>query len=108
MLEEAYSHFLEGTYDQVIALCEAILQQEPTHLDVLNLLGITHILRKELSTAELHLQKALKRYPENPVLWFNLGQVYTEQSHLTKARECYQKGLALDPSSANAHKCFAG
>ena len=104
--KEANSLFDRGEYNQLLPLCEAIIRQDPTNLDALNLLGITYFLLEDLDNAKLYLGNALKGSPKNPILWINLGQAHALEENCADARRCYQEAIALEPSNPATHQAL--
>jgi len=52
-------------------------------------------------------QKALTLEPNNPSLWTELGQVYVLKNDLEKAKESFNKAIALRPQYIDAHYYLA-
>ncbi len=44
----------------------------------------------------------IRRYPDDPELYFNLGVVYESINDLENAKKCYEKVLSVDNSFASA------
>jgi hypothetical protein len=61
--------------------------------------GFQEISRGDFKQAEVDLQTALALNPDNPYALLNLGVVYQENGRLDKAREKYEKLIALKPDA---------
>jgi tetratricopeptide (TPR) repeat protein len=59
--------------------------------------GFQEISRKNYGQAEKSLDKALFTNPDNPYALLNMGVVYQETGRLDKARQMYEKVIALQP-----------
>jgi len=53
--------------------------------------------KKDFSTAEALLQKAVAAKPDNYRAWFDLGDVYNATNRLPEATEAYRKAVAAKP-----------
>jgi nucleoid-associated protein YgaU len=59
--------------------------------------GFQAISEKNYGQAETSLEKALSINPNNPYALLNMGVVYQETGRLDKARQMYEKVIALQP-----------
>jgi tetratricopeptide (TPR) repeat protein len=59
--------------------------------------GFRAISEKNYGQAETSLEKALSINPDNPYALLNMGVVYQETGRLDKARQMYEKLIALQP-----------
>jgi tetratricopeptide (TPR) repeat protein len=59
--------------------------------------GFRAISQKNYGQAETSLEKALSINPDNPYALLNMGVVYQETGRLDKARQMYEKVIALQP-----------
>jgi hypothetical protein len=59
--------------------------------------GFQSISEKNYGQAETSLEKALSINPDNPYALLNMGVVYQETGRLSKARQMYEKVIALQP-----------
>ncbi len=59
--------------------------------------GFQAISGKNYGQAETSLEKALSLNPDNPYALLNMGVVYQETGRLDKARQMYEKVIALQP-----------
>jgi tetratricopeptide (TPR) repeat protein len=60
--------------------------------------GYEELTKANYTQAEKYLSEALYINPENPYALLNLGQVYQETGHPERARQMYEKVIALSPS----------
>lgn len=59
--------------------------------------GFEAIAKRDYARAEVPLKRALSINPENPYALLNMGVVYHETGRLDKARQMYQRLIALQP-----------
>jgi hypothetical protein len=59
--------------------------------------GFEEISKGHYGKAETHLEEALLLNPNNPYALLNMGVVYHETGRLEKAREMYERVIALEP-----------
>ena len=60
--------------------------------------GYEEIMEYNYEDAEIYLSEALYINPDNPYALLNLGYVYEETGHPDRARQMYEKVIALAPS----------
>jgi hypothetical protein len=73
--------------------------------------GFQEISGRNYGPAEVHLEKALSINPDNPYALLNIGVVYQETGRLDKARQMYERLIALQPkdvAEASNTGSFAG
>src|SRR5690349_15579229 len=56
----------------------------------------------KLSEAELALTRLASRFPNSPMVWFNLGNALRDQRRTQEAISAYEKALVLDANFAEA------
>jgi tetratricopeptide (TPR) repeat protein len=68
--------------------------------------------RGDVAAAVEHYQRAIEITPQEPQLYYNIGQLYLVAGDYVRAQEWLGKALRLDPNYADAHsnlaKAFAG
>jgi Flp pilus assembly protein TadD len=73
-------------------------------------LGIATSLAMEgkFAEAETLLRRLVDRFPDNALVWFNLGNVLRDRKRPEEAIESYGKALALDPQLIDARNNLGG
>lgn len=66
-------------------------------------LGLIHRNAGRHDESVAALERAVKAGPRQPAFWNQLGVSYRHQGQFAKAREAYEKALALDANHADAH-----
>ena len=110
---EAYTYLgwtyrYQGKIDDAIDECKNAILIDPTFGNPYNDIG-AYLIDKGLYDESIHwLEKALvsKRYESFHFPWYNLGRAYAEKEMYNKARECFQKALALEPNYIIAQEAF--
>ena len=59
-------------------------------------------VRGENAQAEEYFRRALQKTPEDPDLWFNLGNCLVVQERPREAEDAYRKAIELDPGANSA------
>ena len=66
-------------------------------------LGIIYRRADKIAQAVSELEFAVRDSPLQPVYWNQLGIAYRQQGQFTKARQAYERAIALDPTYASAN-----
>jgi tetratricopeptide (TPR) repeat protein len=101
---EAYT-FLGWTYSQqgrpedAIVQCKNAILIDPGFGNPYNDIGAYLIHQGKYSEAIPWLEKAAssRRYDAYHYPWYNLGRAYAALEMLTRARECFEKALEIEP-----------
>lgn len=99
-----WAYSLLGQYDQAIAECQRAIEIDPDFGNPYNDIGAYLIEQKEFDQAIPWLERALqaRRYSSYHFPWFNLGRVYLAKDQYSRAIECFEKALTIDPQYALA------
>ncbi|MFQ5995760.1 MAG: tetratricopeptide repeat protein [Acidiferrobacterales bacterium] len=102
-IERAVAHHQAGRLQEAEALYQQILQAQPDHPDVLNLLGVlTHQAGRHERALDL-INQAIKITPDAAGYHNNLGEALTALGRYEDAVSAYKRALSLDPAYAEAH-----
>ncbi len=73
-------------------------------------LGVANSLAMQgkFSDAEVLLRRQASRFPNEALVWHNLGNVLRDLKRPAEALDCYHKALALDPGLVDARNNFGG
>jgi tetratricopeptide (TPR) repeat protein len=80
-----------------VPLLKRALRIEPSSARCALFLGMAQADLGQFAEAEKPLQAALKKYPNHPEAWTNLGKCFTFLGRPTEAEECRQRANALQP-----------
>jgi tetratricopeptide (TPR) repeat protein len=67
----------------------------------------TALEQKKTESAEKHLHKAVKEYPNYGAAWVTLGQMLAVQNHSEEARSACSQGSSVVPEFVPAYLCLA-
>ena len=96
-----------GNLAKTKTLCEALLVQEPTYPDGLNLLGVVTCQLGDPAAGIVHIAKASAQTPNEPSYLNNLGTGLSALGRDHDAILSFQRVLELDPKHAMAHNNIA-
>ena len=82
---------------EAIAVCQQILQAQPTSADALNTLAILQQFNGSLSEARDTLLRAITFHPQIPEFHYNLANVHRDLGDFDTAISSYRQALSLRP-----------
>jgi tetratricopeptide (TPR) repeat protein len=62
---------------------------------------------REIGTAVTACRQAITQAPEDPSLWFELGNIYVNLDHRAKAEQCFETLIELAPDAIEAYLMLA-
>lgn len=94
-----WTYHFQGKLDEAIEECKKAIQLDPSYGNPYNDIGAYLIEQKRYDEAVPWLEKAIasRRYEAYHYPWYNLGRVYMAKELYTRARQCFQKSLEIDP-----------
>jgi tetratricopeptide (TPR) repeat protein len=66
------------------------LEADPSHPDAARLFGFLRLFDGSTQDGVAVVKKALETHPDNPYLWFVLGQLYAKQENYSASRAIYE------------------
>src|SRR5262245_34210393 len=85
-------------FEEAIAIFEDILKEDPKNNHAEFCLGIIRWHQgKDLAAAAKHFELVVQRDSGDPHAWFFLGNILTQLDEPDRARQCYEKVMAIDP-----------
>ncbi|GAB4194323.1 MAG: hypothetical protein Fur006_40050 [Coleofasciculaceae cyanobacterium] len=103
VLAMAFQHHQAGRLSQAEQLYHQILQQQPDHVEALQLLGAIAFQNGNCEDAIAYYQKALSFNPNLALVHGNLGIALNARGQIEQATWHYQQAVALQPNSAQFH-----
>jgi Tfp pilus assembly protein PilF len=99
-----FTYHLQGKVDEAIDECKKAIAVDPTYGNPYNDIGAYLIERGDFDQAVPWLEQALasSRYESYHFPWYNLGRVYVAKELYSRARECFERSLAIAPGHALA------
>ena len=94
-----WTYKFQGKLDEAITECKNAILIDPGFGNPYNDIGAYLIEQGKLDDAIPWLEKATQsaRYASFHYPWYNLGRIYMSKEHLNRARECFEKALAIEP-----------
>ncbi|MHA1268592.1 MAG: tetratricopeptide repeat protein [Candidatus Helarchaeota archaeon] len=73
-----------------------VLEKDPKNLEALNVLGISYTQCGKLENAISKFEIAVKLYPNNAKLWYNLSEAYRRIGNYHQANICKMRAIQLN------------
>ncbi len=104
----AQAYFALGQYGQALETFRLASRLDPraVHFQVGEANSLA--MQGKLSDAEILLRRQAGRFPNEPLVWHNLGNVLRDLERIADALECYRNALALDPQLVDARNNLGG
>jgi tetratricopeptide (TPR) repeat protein len=87
-----------GETDKAIAAIKDARKINPEDLNLLLSEADLYMKLGDKDKFKVLMQEAIKRDPENAILYYNLGVINTEQGQFEDAMNYYKKSIELDPT----------
>ncbi len=85
--------------DQALLILDDAQRVDPNYHPIYNQRGLIYQYKGDLEKAEKAFKKAMEIATDDPVVRYNLAQVYLSQGRLDDAMDMLSQGVALDPAS---------
>jgi Tfp pilus assembly protein PilF len=94
-----WTYHFQGKVDKAIAECKRAIEVDPEFGNPYNDIGSYLIELNRFDEAIPWLEQAMiaRRYEPRHFPYFNLGRVYLAKGMINRARELFQKSLAIEP-----------
>ncbi|MBW4690622.1 MAG: tetratricopeptide repeat protein [Lyngbya sp. HA4199-MV5] len=99
----ALQAYRQGNLVQAEWLCCQVLEQQPTYVPALHLLGAIAQQTGRLESAIAHYQKVIALNPNHAEAHGNLAVAFQERGDWESATSHFQRSLALNPNHAPTH-----
>jgi len=95
-----WTYHFQGKIEEAIAECKKAIQIDPEFGNPYNDIGAYLIEKGDYDEAISWLEQAIhaKRYESYHYPHYNLGRVYVAKDMLNRARECFERALAIAPN----------
>jgi tetratricopeptide (TPR) repeat protein len=87
---------------------QAVLAQNPDHVEALNVLAMTELRLRKVDSAEAHLEQALRKSPGDLTASVTLSQVRLVRKDVAGAEEVLKQAAAQAPNSPGPRIYLAG
>ena len=96
--------YMSGDSFKAEALCKDIMLKEPKIVFLYNLLGLIYVSQKKIPLAIESYEKGLEIDPKNPLIYNNLGLLFSHDlPDNKKAEEYFKKSILLNPNMPEAY-----
>jgi Tfp pilus assembly protein PilF len=94
-----WTYHFQGKIEEAIAECKRAIEIDPDFGNPYNDIGVylIDLGRHDEAIAWLEQAMTAKRYEPRHFPYFNLGRVYLAKGMINRARELFQKSLAIEP-----------
>ena len=92
----------EGDPDRALQLAEEALVRDPVSKSATKTMFEAYLDKKVWSLARLVQLRAVKLSPDDPELYYGLGEIDLAERHPDRAKAQFEKTLELDPHNAQA------
>jgi tetratricopeptide (TPR) repeat protein len=96
----ALAHHQRGELTQAAQLYHQIVSTDPTHAEVLHLLGVVSLQLGQPGQASQWLERAVALQPGCSAFHASLGEAYRVQGQFERAEACFRLALRLQPDNA--------
>jgi tetratricopeptide (TPR) repeat protein len=106
-LQRALGHLDRREPAQAEAILSALLAQQPSDADVLQLFGLTRRLQGRDDEAESFYRQSLALNPQQPNVQYNLGNLLKWLGRFDEAADALREAIRQKPNYAEAHLTLA-
>tara|TARA_B100000212_G_scaffold330787_1_gene297372 strand:- start:822 stop:3257 length:2436 start_codon:yes stop_codon:yes gene_type:complete len=85
-------------------LCLSIIEEGNEDAVTYNIIAIIESRIGNIESAKSYLEKAIYKYPDNHITFFNLGKILYENGEINKSIECFKKAIEINPDLDNAYE----
>jgi tetratricopeptide (TPR) repeat protein len=103
----AQTYFMLGRYAEAHEAFRKASRLDPRALQFQLGAANSLAMQGKLTIAEDLLKKLAARFPQSPLVWFNLGNVQRDQHRITEALASFRRAIELDPNEVEARNSLA-
>jgi tetratricopeptide (TPR) repeat protein len=103
----AHAYFALKRYDEAHETFRKAARLDPRALPFQLGAANSLAMQGKLETADELLRKLATRFPQSPLVWFNLGNVQRDRQHVDEALASFRQAIALDPQQVDARNSLA-
>lgn len=108
ILQKANDLYIHGALNDAEQLYRQILQINPRHPDILNMLGLIAQAKGQQTVAADYFFRAIQNAPKQWIIHFNLAVSLEASGKLHQAAKSYQTALELNPGIKEAYNNLGG
>src|SRR6201986_3521509 len=103
----AHRELSAGAADRALTLAERARELSPRHIEALNIVGLCLTRLGRRPEAIKVFDAALRQAPANAGLHYSRGAAFEQMSNIRRARDSYERAVALEPRHAGALAALA-
>ncbi|WP_204153470.1 tetratricopeptide repeat protein [Leptolyngbya sp. CCY15150] len=103
VIQQGFVHHQAGRLEQAAPFYQSILQQDPDHMEALQLLGTLVCQQQRYAEGADYLRRALALKPTYAEGYYNLGSALQNLEQSEEAIAAFQQAIALRPDYPEAH-----
>jgi tetratricopeptide (TPR) repeat protein len=101
-VELARLSLMRGRIDDAIQFAQAALKVRPGLADATTILVRAMLRKGDIQSAEPHVTRLAKAFPDSAGAQADLGQLYALKGGSARARNAFERAVALDPANIEA------
>lgn len=105
--QQAIAYLEEGKFDEAIANCQQVIQQQPEWVMAYKTLGLALQKSNRLEAAENAYKKAINLDPNLVAAYGNLGSLYAQQERWEEAEVTLKQAISIDPNFRGLYRNLA-
>ncbi|MFO7143112.1 hypothetical protein B9T16_16470 [Arthrospira sp. PCC 8006] len=105
--QQAIAYLEEGKFDEAIAKCQQVIQQQPEWVMAYKTLGLALQKSNRLEAAENAYKKAINLDPNLVAAYGNLGSLYAQQGRWEEAETTLKQAISIDPNFRGVYRNLA-
>lgn len=104
IVRELLVNIRDNRKDELIPVCERLITTYPEAVASYELaIDVSKYMVNDTAASLAFTQRCIEKFPDHGPAWNTLGYHYLETGDNAKAKEAFEKYLALNPNEANAH-----
>ncbi|MEO8441388.1 MAG: tetratricopeptide repeat protein [Betaproteobacteria bacterium] len=103
----AQAYFALGRYADSYRAFRNASRLDPSDLQPQLGMAAALAMQRKFGEAEALLRRLTGRFPEHPLVWFNLGNALRDQGRAEEAAEVFRRAVSIDPGLADARNNLA-
>lgn len=105
--KRAIAYLEEGKFDEAIANCQQVIQQQPEWVMAYKTLGVALQKSNRLEAAENAYKKAINLDPNLVAAYGNLGSLYAQQERWEEAETILKQAININPNFRGVYRNLA-
>ena len=86
-----------GNNDEALKYYKEALEKDKNNEYIHNSIATIYRANKEFVSAKMHLNASLNQNDENPVTYYNYGNLLSDMKHFDEAKQMYKRAIDINP-----------